>query len=93
MNQEQVLSQLGHLLSSVGPLIVVFGFANEVQVGIFDTAILALAGAGMTIGSFVWSFIKNRHKNTVATAATIVNISSVEQAKVGIEVPVTPSAK
>jgi hypothetical protein len=93
MNQEQVLSQLGHLLSSVGPLIVVFGFANEVQVGVLDTAILALAGAGMTIGSFLWSLYKNQHKNIVATAAAIVNVSPVEQAKVGIETPVTPSVK
>ena len=84
MNWDQISGFLRHVLTFLGGFVVAKGWISP-------DMLPEVIGAIMTVGGLVWSFVTKTRKATVVKAAAFVNVPSIEQTRVGIERPKSPS--
>lgn len=89
MLDEQTLSAIRTLLKIFGALpigVIVFHW-----LGIDADTVMAAIGAIAIIAGTVASALANRKKSLVSSAADIIHIDAAQQARVGIDTPITPT--
>lgn len=85
LNWNQIAGILRAILTFAGGFLVARGWITADMLPEVVAAVLTVAGV-------LWTVITHTQASTVAAAAAIVNVPPVEQAKVGIEEPVRPTA-
>ncbi len=56
MMNEKIQGQVRHILTGVGPLLVMFGVTDEAGLAEFQNAAVAAAGSIATLVAMVWSW-------------------------------------
>lgn len=91
MNQDQVLSTVRTILTIVGPLLVTKGLVSSSGLDDWTNNIIALVGALMPFGSWIWGLFAHTETAKIASVNAIEGVKVVKQSEPVAQVSVAPA--
>lgn len=78
MNKEQILGFIRQALPLLGMFLITRGHVTEEQFSELSENLLQAAGAAITLGSIIWSYLDKTDKNIVAKAIDLPDVAKIE---------------
>jgi hypothetical protein len=90
MNQDQIMVIVRTVLQTFGPLLVARGVIPSDSLNGFESAIIAVVGAALTLGSMIWGIWVQSHTSKIAAVNAIAGVKVVPETAPGPTVTTAP---